>query len=282
MTKKKYTSEEEREIAEEWIYTSTPSIDIALKYGYKTPKSITDKVKKYFPEIDVRKHSRERIKAYSLDFSTIDTQFKAYLLGLMYTDGYVASHNKYGIDLVDEDCIAYLAKETNHKYSTYGDQGAVVSENGKEYQRKDKHRIIFYSEDNVNQLAELGVTRRKSATLSPIDISNFDIEIRRHIIRGVIDGDGSIYQHSNGNSIGFYILSQSEKFIQWSKMMLESIGFTDMRVRQRSDGLFITESASHHNITLLHNLVYKEEYGMKRKRNHLREMFRDYNRGSDR
>lgn len=48
------------------------------KHGYKTRKSITDKVKKYFPDYDIKGNNRERIKDYHLDFENIDSPFKAY------------------------------------------------------------------------------------------------------------------------------------------------------------------------------------------------------------
>lgn len=271
-------NDKEKQMVEEWMTTSTPTPQIAKKYGYATNKSVTDKVKKAYPDLDVRAFSRERIKIYKLDFTKIDSEEKAYFLGLMYTDGYISTHTKFGIDLADEDCIAWLAKYTNHTYNKYDGSRSPLP-NGQQYDRKDRFRIIWSSSKNVEQLAEWGVIRNKTLTLQGCDLNKISPEYYPALARGIIDGDGCIYQHSNGYSIAFYIISASEKFAYWCKELLESIGMTNMRVN-KVNNLYKVESAAKANIQILHDTIYDKEYGMNRKRQHLREMFRDYNRSS--
>ena len=267
MGKRKYTKEEERVIAEEWINTSTPVRDLCEKYGYKTPKSITDKVKKYFPEVDVVKHARERVKTYSLNFEHMDTSFKAYLLGLMYTDGYVSSDTRYGIDLIDEDCIQYLSEQTGQKYNKYDHKDNLfqLTPESKVYTRQPRYRILWQSRDNVNQWATWGVTRRKTENIEGCDLSRIPRELWPDLARGVIDGDGCIYQHSSGRSISFYIMTKNFGFAEWCKDLLEAIGMSDVRINQTKEGMYKVESARFDNIKVLHDTVYATDYGMKRK-----------------
>ena len=46
---KKLSKEQEKQLVEEYKQ-GTPVIELMNKYGYKTKKSIMDKVKKYYPE----------------------------------------------------------------------------------------------------------------------------------------------------------------------------------------------------------------------------------------
>ncbi len=115
------SKEIEKQIADEYVNSNISVRDLMKKYGYKTRKSITDKVKKYYPNYDIKGNNKERVKDYHLDFTKIDTEFKAYFLGLMYTDGYLVDEKRFGIDLVDEDCIAFISRNTGHGYKKYYD-----------------------------------------------------------------------------------------------------------------------------------------------------------------
>ena len=271
-------NDKDKQLIEEWMTTNTPTKQIATKYGFATNKSVTDRVKKAYPDLDIKTFSRDRLKTYKLDFTNIDSSEKAYFLGLMYTDGYISTHTKFGIDLIDEDCIEWLAKITNHTYNRYPGTGGVLP-NGRTTERQDRFRIIWSSSNNVKQLAEWGITANKTLTLKGGDLNKISSIYYPDLIRGIIDGDGCIYQHSNGRSISFYILSASESFASWCKELLEKIGMTNIHINKK-DNLYKVESTTAANIQILHDTIYDKEYGMNRKRQHLREMFRDYNRSS--
>lgn len=271
-------NDRDKQIVKEWMTTNTPTSQIAKKYGFATNQSIINRVKKAYPDLDVRTFSRERIKTYNLDFTNIDSSEKAYLLGLMYADGYISTHTKFGIDLTDEDCIEWLAKITNHTYNKYPGSGGTLP-NGRTAERKDRFRIVWSSQKNVEQLAEWGITPNKTSTLEGGDLNKISSVYYPDLVRGIIDGDGCIYQHSDGRSISFYIMSASESFASWCKELLEKIGMTNIHIN-KTDNLYKVESSAIANIRILHDIIYDKKYGMNRKRQHLREMFRDYNRSS--
>lgn len=91
------------------------------KYGFATKKSITDKVKKYYPKEyeNIIKYAHTKRKGYEYEIEKIDSEFDAYFLGLLLTDGYIVRDREAGIDLVDEDCISFLSKTIGKPYHTY-------------------------------------------------------------------------------------------------------------------------------------------------------------------
>ena len=98
-----------------------------------------------------------------------------------------------------------------------------------------------------------------------------------YIIRGIIDGDGSVAKTSYGGS-QFFMVTKSEIFANWIKKVLENNFFMDdISIRISSEGLYRIETANQYNILKLIALVYNKPFGMNRKYNNLRKTFRDYN-----
>ena len=121
MGSKKLSNEQELILVQEYI-SGTPVKELMVKYNYATKKSITDKVKKYYGEDykELVEQARKNRKKHSYNFTTITSDFDAYFLGLLLTDGYITSRGyEVGIDLTDEDCIAFLANAVGTDYKTY-------------------------------------------------------------------------------------------------------------------------------------------------------------------
>lgn len=91
------------------------------KYGFANKKSITDKVKKHFPEQyeKIVEEAKINRKSYNYSLEKVKTEFDAYFLGLLLTDGYITDGIRVGIDLTDEDCIKFLSKSIGQEYKTY-------------------------------------------------------------------------------------------------------------------------------------------------------------------
>lgn len=263
----KLTEEQERKLVEEYILGAPVKV-LMEKYGFKTKKSISDKVKKYYGA-EAIEQARKNRKSYTISFDGVTNCFNAYLLGLMLTDGYIIDENKFGIDLTDEDCIQFLSKITQKEYSVYDS-----SELGK----KKRFRLVFSDKKSVDKFAEYGVVKRKSKILEEIKLSPEEEIFLPYIIRGIIDGDGCIYQTSYG-APAFYICSASEKFILWlNEIFKTKFFFQDLSISQNQEGLWRIDSANQLNILKLISLVYNTPYGMNRKYSLIRKMFRDYNK----
>lgn len=263
---KLHTAEEEKQMVQEYIQ-GVPVQTLMTKYGYKTKKSVIDKVKKY-ESADAITIAKKNRKNYKIEFNGVTDSFSAYFLGLMLTDGYIQDDNKFGIDLTDEDCIAFISKITGKEYKAYDGTDHI----------KTRYRLIFSDNKIVEKLSSYGVTQNKSKTIQGPQLTEEEYRYLPYIIRGIIDGDGCIYKTSYG-APAMYICSASYDFILWNKTMLEHrLFFKELSLTQSEAGLWRIDTANQQNILKLLTLVYDVPYGMQRKYNLLREMFRDYNK----
>ena len=112
------SKEQEQQMVEEYL-NGTPIDSLLNKYGFKTRKSITDKVKKYYGKekrTELINQTHVMSKRYNYTMDTISCNFDAYLLGLLLTDGYILTHdNGVGLDLTDEDVIKFNNGNTVYK-----------------------------------------------------------------------------------------------------------------------------------------------------------------------
>ena len=256
---RKYSKEEELKLVEDYIQ-GAPVISLMEKYGFKTKKSITDKVKKYFPDTykDLVKIARNNRKDYSIDLSSINCEFNAYFIGLMLTDGYIQDDNKFGIQLTDEDCIKFIASVTNKTYKTYP---------AKDESRKILHRIIFSDSSQIPHLARYGIVPNKTHIIQAPKLTKEERFFIPYIIRGIIDGDGCVYSTCEGTA-AFYICTMSKDFAYWIKEQLENTLFMrDIEIHQQQGGIWLVETALQTTIYKLITLVYDNPFGMTRKYN---------------
>ena len=266
------TQEQEEQMVEEYLQ-GVPLNNLRVKYGFKTNKSITDKVKKYYGQEKARElidGMRGIRKGYSYTMETISNKFDAYFLGLLLTDGYITSREKdVGLDLTDEDAIKFISETVGHGYKKYEYPPA--------YNRLPRYRIIISDKKLVENVKRYGIVRNKTLTLREPNLKEEEKKYLPYIIRGIIDGDGCVFKTSYG-APAFYICSVSETFINWCRYTLENnLYMTDIRKRRSEAGLWRIETAEHYNIIKLLALVYDKPFGMQRKFSSIRKMFNDYN-----
>lgn len=145
-------------------------------------------IRKYY-EIN-KKHT---INEYLFD--CIDTQEKAYFLGILFADGNV--HSKYNAITIklhkkDKNILVKLSNIIFSKIVLYTSENNYV--------------LKFSSHHMKQKLIELGCVPNKSLKLF---FPQIDAKLYSHFIRGYFDGDGSIYRYKN--DFGMNIIS-TEKF----------------------------------------------------------------------
>lgn len=228
--------------------------ELAHKYGFKTKKSILDRLHKY--NIDVRttrEHYDLRYEYRSFSMAKIDTKFKAYYLGLMLSDGYIVGDG-IGISLTDKDCIAFLSEQIGKNYNTIN-----RGEN-----RKIQYRIMMKNIRLKQEFERFSVVERKSHIIDKPRLYKSEHQFIPYIIRGLIDGDGWV--RKDGKE--FFICTMSCKFAQWIKYTLENDLFMeDVNLLQAENGIYSVRSANQKNINILKAIVYDTPYGMSRKYN---------------
>lgn len=265
---KKLSNEMELQLIEEYR-KGVPVKELMNKYGYKTKKSITDKIKKHYPDKynDILNEAQISRKGYTYSLETISSPFDGYLVGLLLTDGYLLSdRDGLGLDMTDEDVISFVAKTIGTKYTKY-----------EYYGKKDKYRVLINMPGIKKQVKRFGIIENKSLKIPAPILKDEEIQYLPYIIRGIIDGDGCVSPTSYGGA-QFYIVTMSEQFADWIISVLSNNFFMeDIHKRQSKAGLWRIETSNQYNILKLIALVYNKPYGMNRKYNILRKTFRDYN-----
>jgi hypothetical protein len=154
-------------------------------------------------------------------FSKIDTEQKAYFLGLLYADGNL-HRTKYKTTLVlsekDKYIIEEFKKELDTKKPIYYVKERKIA--GTSYTGKAAAKLEISSEQIHCDLITHGCTPAKSLTLNfPSTVpKNF----MNHFIRGYFDGDGCIYNSQNRimiNVIGSENFCKS--FVDFLKVKLD-------------------------------------------------------------
>ncbi len=141
--------------------------------------------------VSVNNNQSELQRKYSLDesfFNTIDTEEKAYFLGLLYADGCnytVTSHVFIGLQVDDIQLLkqlnAIIKSNRPIKISPQTGKGS-----------KDIATLHINSKKISSDLTNLGCVRAKSLILEFPTEDQVPKHLIRHFLRGYWDGDGSI------------------------------------------------------------------------------------------
>lgn len=174
-------------------------------------------------------------RIYSLDetyFDVIDSEEKAYFLGLLYADG---SHNlkKYCISLeLQEEDKPILDKLT---IILQPDKPLFFNRKRKE-NHKNSYKFYVSSKYMSNRLSELGVGQNKAFTIRLPELRD---DLIHHFIRGFFDGDGciSIYLIKNKyQSCSFSITSNREFLEKIQEILIEQLQLNKTKLARDNRG----------------------------------------------
>lgn len=151
------------------------------------------------------KNTWYRKNRYNIDlsyFEKIDTPNKAYVLGIMYSDGCVTKNGFY-IKMKDEDVLLNIKKELQ------ADQQIKIANNGNYW----AYRLSICSEKMSKDLINLGCYINKTYTLKFPTEEQVPSHLFPHFARGFFDGDGSLNINVNINSCRITFASAAFNFI---------------------------------------------------------------------
>lgn len=124
-------------------------------------------------------------------FEKIDTEEKAYFLGLIYADGSI--NNKLytlQLNLIEED--KYLLDCLNN----YIYKNRPLREiNPRELNHKIQYQLTISSKKIYNDLNKLGIIQNKSIIGEWMIDNSVPSKLMNHFIRGYFDGNGCIYNN---------------------------------------------------------------------------------------
>ncbi|WP_425203616.1 LAGLIDADG family homing endonuclease [Priestia megaterium] len=181
-----FTPEEDKIISE--IYPKNGYEKVLEKLPHRTKSSIYNRA--HYLGIKYLSYNKNY-------FEIIDTPDKAYWLGFMYTDGYVTSNNRWGIQLssIDREHLEKFLKcfDCNVKIKTRKTPEPFGYNNGKMYESSG---FLINNSKMYNDLLDKGVVRNKTSLLKFPSEEIIPDELMKDFIRGLFDGDGSyVFKH---------------------------------------------------------------------------------------
>ena len=132
-------------------------------------------------------------------FDIIDTEHKAYWLGLLAADGYIKDVGVLGFGIALKESDKYLLEELKKDIGFTGEVKTYTTNPKKSYTRTTYCRLQISSPYLRNRLISLGVVSHKTTTLVFPNEDQIPPRLLRHFIRGYVDGNGSITH--NGETI---------------------------------------------------------------------------------
>ena len=227
-----------------------------------------------------RKHDFDRTF-----FDKIDTEEKAYVLGLVYADGcHVVLPSTHGLSITQmERDVDILHKVKSAMKSTY----PIREENNKCGGEEKKCIFYVYSKNIGTSLDKVGVVRNKSLILKFPDFIEDDL--MPHFIRGYFDGDGSIWNgkrkqmtvkdsHSHGgtrvrivHNVKFNFTGSNTFIPNLQMFLISKLGLTKTKLnysKAKNDHRHCTmEYSGRKNIMKLYQYMYKNAtiYGERKK-----------------
>ena len=209
------------------------------------------------------KQERSMKNGYFVDnyFETIDTEEKAYFLGLIYTDGNVREHNGgyyLNLELLREDkyILEKLADELKCENKIYDrNRNTQFGENITSSFTSCNSQKLF------EDLAIFNIIPNKSHTTKCFN--NIDEKIPRHLIRhflrGLVDGDGTISKRytTTQNTIAVY-QNEIEFCNEFDRLLKKSLNDNTL-----FDNIVVNKNSG------VYNLRYRRIYDVQKICNHL-------------
>lgn len=213
----------------------------------------------------------QKNRAYKIDetfFDCINSEGKAYFLGLMFSDGNISGkNNKINISSNDKDLIQTCKK--------------LLKADNPIYHYKNSFLLTIGNYNLHKSLNNLGVLPRKS--WKELSIPPIPKKMIRHFVRGFYDGDGCFFLDKRQNNKYIYLCAslscRSYQFSQQIKEMLEkrlNISFHKLRFDSKGENkgsyqLCLSRKADVKKFTKY--LYRNSNYYLKRKHNIVKKFY---------
>ena len=166
-------------------------------------------------------------------FDIIDTEEKAYILGLLYADGYnQTERNSVSIGLKEDD-KEILEKMTELIQPTKPLLCLNLSNARKRVgfeNAQNQYRLVIANKHISERLVELGCGKAKTHNLIFPTEEQVPSHLIRHFVRGYFDGDGSV-SGDKQKQISFVGTVNFLKPLQ--QILMEELGFSETQLDQR-------------------------------------------------
>lgn len=202
---------------------------------------------------------------YKVDDITNEiNEYKSYILGLIWTDGYVLKkRNIIGVSLIKDDMIDIEW--------IFNNLGNWYTQDRKRSNKRESRTISVYNPKLTNILIN-NYDYDKKSYVSPNKVSEIiPLDYLKYFFRGIIDGDGCFYINKKNSTYQFSISSTYEQdwtfFYDFFKEM--NIKSSIVRRHQGSSKSSIIRICGRKQILIFINWLYSgyevDNIGMKRK-----------------
>lgn len=268
-----FTNGEIKDILNSYENGETASMILErYKYKVKCPETIMYTIKKYG---GTPRRSGTQVSYNTSYFHDIDTEAKAYYLGFFLADGNVhqlkRNENQYRIQIDLQSQDEYILKQFNEE---------IGSSNAISHYRKngrDEVMLQLHSREMANDLMLHVVYPRKS--MHEELTNTIPQNLFHHYIRGIFDGDGTVYILNNKYhqlKFGFY---GSHKLVEQIHHYLQrTINISDNKIYDKTTVSFSNYSR-YNDIINFYHLIYDDSHlFLTRKRNKFLEYFQYKNK----
>lgn len=226
------------------------------KFVKVSHRSIYELVKTYGEE---RNLSESKFIKHDF-FDRIDSPTKAYILGMIYTDGNISekiikgrversfSITQLKSERVLMDNILFQIKKFGNLHKGGHDNSTI--------------KVQINSSQICNKLIQLGITPQKALNISPNKIIDILPEnLIRHFVRGIFEGDGCVRYTKDKNGYGSYTFSitgteHTVRFIKDFFMSRLNVGKNVNIIKRKSDNSFSVSYGSKNEITTILEYLY--------------------------
>lgn len=188
---KRLTKDEKETLIKQYASGKHTCISLAKQYGISNV-AISGLLKRH--GISVNNNQSTLQRKYPLNehyFDIIDTEAKAYFLGLLYADGY--NHETRGnIALTLQEKDTDILDTFSSELETTRPLQFIQRNNPK---WKDCYRLAISSKWMSTKLKQCGCHQKKSFTLQFPNTKIVPEHLLKHFIRGYFDGDGSLIMY---------------------------------------------------------------------------------------
>jgi hypothetical protein len=176
--------------------------------------------------IEIRKRGVVTMIAHEDFFEVIDTEEKAYLLGLIVADGCI----------VETDNKSDTITITLHRKDRYllEKMQEIIGIGRKILDSRNESILSTSSNKMSSDLSKYGIIPRKSDKTYLPQIRD---DLMVHLIRGIFDGDGTVYSQGKRLIFGFYGSEEIAKNIR--DYLVDKIGITKTSVFNKGTVSFV-------------------------------------------
>lgn len=198
--------------------------------------------------IYISKHNKSNLN--NNIFKKIDNEEKAYWLGFLYADGCILNNNKLELSLQQNDKVHL------EKFKKFLQWDGTLT-----YNKKSKSwRVALMDKTIVQDLVNLGCTRKKSLTLTFPDLTIVPKLYQRHFIRGYFDGDGTIslnyYKTVNRFTGNCSVVGTRDFIYKMYLILLEDTDNSKYNFRER-----IPKNPKHSSLYFIDSFASKNRFG---------------------